>query len=336
MPTYRKLHGFNVRRTSRGWTVVELDIHALPERDPCTQAGAAWGEAERRAVGEVAFRREHMRDWTAAPGEPYYPEFVSNPKRYIRRADALLDRPVYRGWDFGFRRPACVWFQVSSTNRTWVLRELRPENIDTYSFRDLVLYLSGQRQLEDILHRTRAVEWINRIRDNPRLPPPPWFPMGTNYLDYGGPEAHQRRAAVEGESSERTDADVLLAGGVSLQVFNTPVRARSNIVRRLLQIRADGWPGLLFDPACPELVLGFGGGIKFKKPTPENPIPDEPHKDERFSHLHEALGYGIVNCVPLADDYPQEQVAHRWEGRERVPFYPSSGFEVSEVEASRW
>lgn len=316
---------------------MELDIHAVPDRDPCTPKGAAWAEAERLAVGDIAFRREHLRDWTAAPGEPFYPEFVANPKLYIRPAPHLLDgAPVYRGWDFGFRRPACVWFQVGPTGRVWVLRELRPENIDTHAFCSLVMYLSGQRVFEEILHRPRAVEWTNLLRDNPRAPDPPWFPPGLQFLDYAGPEALQRRSAVEGEDAARTDAEILLAHGVTLGVYHTRVAARTQIMRRLLQPQRDGYPGILFDPWCPELILGMGGGIKFKKPTPQEPMPDEPQKDMRFSHLHEALGYGVVNAVEVNDEWYTPPQDWRWEGRERVPIPQDVGFEVGEVEIDRW
>ena len=107
--TPKEIKGFSIRRTSRGWLVVEIDPWANPKKDE------AWLEQRRRrAVSEVAFRREHLRDWTSAGGLSFYPEFMERPGRYIRRAPGLIDGlPVIRGWDFGYRRPALVWLQYS-------------------------------------------------------------------------------------------------------------------------------------------------------------------------------------------------------------------------------
>ncbi len=266
---------------------------------------------------------------------------MENAAGFIRRAPGLIDgQPVIRGWDFGYRRPACVWLQYSPrAGRVWVLRELLGQNIDTHSFRDLVLYLSGERSMEYLLRRPTAVAWVNALRLNPRMPPPPWFDTtgsALQFLDYAGPEALQRRAAVEGEDAARVDADILGEEGVRLGVYHTTVKAREKVIRRLLMTRPDGARGIFIDPACKDLALGLGGRITFKKASSEDPLPDGPAKDGYYEHLHDALGYALTNVVPATEERQPDPPAMQWQGRERVPAPPTDGVACNEIMVDRW
>lgn len=259
----------------------------------------------------------------------------------MRRASGLLEgQPIIRGWDFGYRRPACVWMQYSpKAGRVWLLRELLGQNIDTHSFRDLVLYLSGERPIEYLLRRPTAVAWVNALRANPKLPPPPWFDTtgaALQFLDYGGPEALQRRAAVEGEDAARVDADILAEEGIRLGAYHTTVKAREKIIRRLLMARPDGDRGLWIDPACRDLTLGLGGRITFKKASNADPLPDGPAADGYYEHLHDALGYALTNIVPATEERGPAPVAMRWEGREPVVVLNSEGVACYETVGGRW
>lgn len=298
--------GWAVRQVTGGgpgeltYTVVELDYWADPDRDE------AWAARQMAAMPSLhAWRREFLRDWTTSAGSPFYPEVATDADRYIRRLPRLISGPVYRGWDFGYRRPACVWLQWSpASRRLWAIREVLPENLDTYAHRDLVLYCSGQRALDDLKNRPRALEWVRVLEDGPC--PPPWFPPGTRFVDYAGPEALQRTASVEHEHADRTDAAILRAEGIDLQVFTTSINAREQVMRSLLTIRPDGAPGLLLDPACRRLIEGMKGGIGYPEATKANPTPTQPRKDGFYEHLHDALGYAAINLCPI-DERPQRR-----------------------------
>lgn len=335
-PLEPAIPGFNVRRTSKGIVVVEIDPWADPAKD------AAWLEAKRRKMpSEVAFRREYLRDWTSAAGTPYYPEFSESPKRYICACTGLVPgQPIIRGWDFGYRRPACVWFQPSpNKGRVWFLREVMGENIDTHSFRDLVLYLSGQLDIEDLKRRPKALAKVQAIRENPKLPPPPWFshsPEGLRFIDYAGPEALKRHPEAEGDDAARVDAEILQRGGIHLRTFYTTPKGRAKIMRRLLLVQADGHPGALFDPACRELVMGMGGFIVFAKPTKEQPESNDPQKDGYYENLHDAAGYGLAGELPADDDLPDPPPLTVYEGRSPVQI-PQEGWPIHEVHnPDRW
>ena len=73
----------------------------------------------------------------------------------------------------------------------------------------------------------------------------------------------------------------------------------ATVINGLARPRANALPGIMLDPACPILIRGLCGEIVYAKGTPGKPDPNEPAKDSIYSHLHEALGYALVNTVAL-------------------------------------
>jgi hypothetical protein len=87
----------------------------------------------------------------------------------------------------------------------------------------------------------------------------------------------------------------------------------------------------------------MSGGLRWKKPTPNDPTPKECAKDGRYEHSHDALGYGLVNMVPLTEDHLDDGQEWIWRDRELVPMPPelmdhgpAGGFEVYENVHARW
>ena len=143
----KRLPGFVVRRSTTdneedSYVIVTLSYRADPDKD-----SPEWLMRQAaRMPDDRSLRREYLLDWASAEGDSFYPNFSNAPERYVstRRAAFNPKLPVYRGFDFGFRFPACIWMQVYPSGRVAVLRDVLPSDIDTYSFRDLVLFLSGQ------------------------------------------------------------------------------------------------------------------------------------------------------------------------------------------------
>jgi hypothetical protein len=315
--------GFFVRETPRGITVVTLQFIAdQAKRDP------RWIEAQRPVYpSDNDFRREFFIDWTASIGSQFYPEYMALGGRDVFVASSpglMLSLPVYRGWDFGFHHPACVWFQYSPrSHRVWFLRELLPTDIDVYSFADLVLFLSGQLRFEHLGPRAQAE--VALIQSEPRLPlyarSVPWFPQLSTpirYLDFAGHEALMPSDRVENEKAEKTHADILLSKGVVLQAHGVSPNARESVMRRLLRIYADGHPGVIFDPACPLFIDGMHGGFQYKEPTKGDPIPSDMKNDRYYINLHDAAGYALVEAVPTVDPLPVPE-GTIFKGRVPVP-----------------
>jgi len=200
-----------------------------------------------------------------------------------------------------------------------------PEQIDTHSFRDLVLYLSGQRSRDSLLRRPRSLAWVDRLEQEARefkdIPSPPWFESSigspNQFIDLSGPEALRTAPEVSSDTAERTSAQILAVEGIHLQLLVTTPKARENLIRRLLLPQPDGYPGIWIDPACTLLIKGMGGGIAFPKASKSGVVSDKPARDGHFEHLHDALGYGLTQVVPFAEGPSITGVLPEpiWEGR---------------------
>jgi hypothetical protein len=297
--------GMRLRRTSKGWSVISLDHYADPRKDD------VWAEKEAKGYDDHRqYLREIKRDWGSAAGTPFYPQWAYHGGRatHVRSAPGLLaGMPIVRGWDFGQRNPACVWMQYDpERRRLWYLRELSLQGLSTHTFRDLVLFYSGQLAEDQMTGTVR--QWVQSLTSLPndaRFRDP--FFRGTprapiRFLDWSGHEALQERAEVAEDSDERTSARILDARGIDLQIQYGAVTSGHQIVRELMAERPDGWPGLLCDPYCALLVDGFDGQLTYKKGTPGNPAPEEIQKDQIYSHVHEAALYPVPSLVGLEQE----------------------------------
>jgi hypothetical protein len=298
-PAREPLPGLRIRHTVRNAAVISVEYWANETK---TQE---WATEERRLYGsEVQWRREMGLDWTAAAGKPFYPEFAERPEFFIHRFEGGLAKEcaVVRGWDFGFHAPACVWYQYHATaDRCWIIRELTPRDIDTYSFARLVLYLSGQLPFEALAPYPRALLALRKIEGDPRIPAAPWFGPGVRFDDRGGHEMYKRSPHVDPRTGETSDYEILSGLGIRITMSDMSIGVRENVIRRMMLARADGLPGLLIDPACPELIAGFGGGLAYPKPTAQQRNPYQVMRDGRFENPHDAFSYGIVADSPVSD-----------------------------------
>lgn len=320
------LRGLSFRRTVDNFVVVTLDAEADEDK-----RSEAWHLKTKEGLTEKQYRREIRRDWATSAGDAFYPEFAANggPAVYVRRYPGLIDGPIYRGWDFGRRKPAVVWLQYDpKQNRAWVFREWMPAGISVHTLRDVVLFLSGQAPLEAL--DQYALHWVYRIAADARIPEPPWFRAANalQWIDYSGPEANYVSDMPEKETQARTRAQVLAEAGIYLQIHSSTLEAGEDIVRRLLKIRVcknplhvgcKGHPGLLLDPSCTILRDALAGGLAYPKPTQREPWPVDPHKDGHYDNVHEALRRVLVNLIPVAEVRPPALPAEPvYRGRRRV------------------
>jgi hypothetical protein len=144
---------------------------------------------------------------------------------------------------------------------------------------------------------------------------------------------------IKEETLAKTRADVLAEEGVYLTQVSAH-RERVTLMRRLLEIRPeDGLPRTIIDPSNELLISAFAGGLSFKKPTPDDPLPTSYQKDGVHDHAWEALGYGLVGVVPLNRvkpgpvqvSYPdrlrvEEEATTSWGFHEARGSLPTSGW----------
>lgn len=316
------IEGFNIRWTQRGFCVLEVDYNADPQKRT-----KAWFKSERRKYTERDWKREMLRDWTTAEGDAFFPEFATRPDAYTMKCPCILDGPVVRGWDFGYRAPACVWMQVSPKGRVMILREILPFNTEVHEFRDLVRYLSGQVSFEYLIknNRLRAMHWVHKVQEAKewpynQYPKPPWFKGVTEWLDFGGHEARGTKSiqSAHNEKPEVNDLAVLASGGINLNSDYMQKNAREYKVRRLLGSLDDGYAGLLVDPAAALLLAAFKGALAYPKATPVNPSPRDPAKDGVYDNIWDAASYGVGNSVEISDTRDVKPLRRIWEGRQLV------------------
>ena len=84
-------------------------------------------------------RREHARDAEDAFRSPegnYFKRFSR--ERHVKEVSIVDNWRTFRGIDFGIRRAACLWAQVSPAGQLFIVDELLPENIPTPEFARLI------------------------------------------------------------------------------------------------------------------------------------------------------------------------------------------------------
>lgn len=291
-------HGLRARTTNAGHRVIELDYYADPAR------GEQWlEEARKRSTSAAEFQRNVLRNWSITSGTTVYPEFAEvGREKYLYEPTKLLRGPVIRGWDFGYRGPACIWMQYSvKSDRLYVLREFCPAGIATHHFRDVCRHLSGTLGFEDLGPEPR--QWVEMIRGLPGLPKPPWFPPNTVFADLSGPEVNKIEAIAARDPEEATARQVFAAGGIEFAIQTGRVKGRVHVLRRLLPLRSDGRPGVLISPTCTDVLAMLDGGLTFEKATRKTPQPETVRKDGKHDNTHDALTYAVVGIVP-ADGVP--------------------------------
>jgi hypothetical protein len=87
------------------------------------------------AADPEAARREHARspqDAFAAPEGVYFKRFSR--ERHIKKLEIVANWQSFRGIDFGYRHPACLWAQRSPAGQLFIVDELLPENLTTPEF----------------------------------------------------------------------------------------------------------------------------------------------------------------------------------------------------------
>jgi hypothetical protein len=97
---------------------------------------------------------------------------------------------------------------------------------------------------------------------------------------------------------ESTLRQVWAAGGIEFSIQAGPVKARVDVLRRLLYLRADGRPGILISPYCTAVLAMLDGGLSYKKATALRPDQEEVKKDGQHDDVHDALTYALVGIVP--------------------------------------
>jgi len=195
----------------------------------------------------------------AVQGRPVFPQF----RREVHVRDGLTVnpfRPVYRGWDFGLHRPACVWCQIDDDGRLYVLGEFLGHYLPFHEFLQKVIAISNRD------FRTQA-----------------------GYEDFIDPSGFAKN-----DLSLKSRVEIMQEHGINPVGRMTEIRVGIDIMTRLLTTYVDDMPLLIVSSNCPILISGFEGGYHYPEDS-YGELKPMPNKDGYYEHLFDALRYVVVN-----------------------------------------
>lgn len=304
--------GIEANLTPKGHCLVTIRWWSQPGR-----RNKQWYDAMRAQFGnEHDFAREFEIDWSLTEGDAYFPEFKHRGRKFYTCVyPGFIEGPIFRGWDFGTSRPACVWGQIDESGRVWVIRELAPAGINIHEFRDLVLYASGQLPYESLVKdkRHRAMEIVEQVASpDSGYPPMPWFDGGAlhEWIDYAGPEATAIQS-IASQSSEQTDAQVLASRGIMLRTNYVYLETREQVMRALLMVRGDSYPGILWDPSCKYSIKMMLGGLTRRKDAKGRAIKSEYNKPGLYDDLYDAHSFWLTQEIDPSEVAPDGTIARK-------------------------
>lgn len=236
--------GFTTKRNNNGFVVGFLHYSADPTKN------TEWVDEVKKGYPSLDIWRQEMElDFTKASGRRVYPDFKT--ELHVSKLSPIPYRDIWRGWDFGYHHPACVWLQVTDEDRLHVLAELLGTEIILQNFAENVNALSKKL-----------------------------FP-GWDFKDAGDPAVRARS-----DKNERTSADILRYMGIRIQSRPMLVKDGINLIRSLCITRADGFVKLKVDESCNTLLEGFLGG--YQRDDEDEPIKDN-YYEHMFDALRYAV-----------------------------------------------
>ena len=197
--------------------------------------------------------------FVATQGKRVYQEFSTD--NNVSQLRPIPNKPIWRGWDFGYHHPACVWAQPTPDDKLHVLAELMGEDTTIDQFAQDVKKISNH------------------------------FFLGYKFQDAGDPAVRQ-----VSDKSERTTADILRLHGIRIQSRPTQIKDGVNLIRRMLRPDRNGHVTLVLDNKCEVMIDAFLGGYVRREVS--GVVMDEPQKDGYYEHIMDALRY---MCVILYD-----------------------------------
>ena len=196
-------------------------------------------------------------------GKPFYDGY--DERLHKRSLPYIPGRKIYRGIDFGYHHPACVWCGFDAKDRFMVLAELMGTDITIEKFAEnSIIPFENQK-----------------------------FPKQQfeTYYDPAG-------VAVT-DKSEKTSVEILADKGITGACKQSTYRERKELVERKLSTLIDSIPSLVVDESCGIINDGFLGGYHYPITKEGKPDKEEPDKDGYYEHLMNALEYVIVNLFQV-------------------------------------
>jgi hypothetical protein len=236
------------KNAKNGFTVARVHYSLDPLKNT-----PAWVAMAKQGMTERAWNREYELDYTIFAGKTFFPEF----KEY-NIADCIYQEreTLYRSFDYGFHRPACLITKLNQFDQWCWLECILGEDEGIMKF--------GRRVFEHCVTHYPGAYWF----------------------DAGDPAGEQKS-----DKSEKTSVQVLNSLGIYPRSQKQPIKQGAEIIRQKLAIRADGRAGLIVHPSQTILIDGFKGGLHYPEIEGAQTEKEYYEKDGFYEHPFDAARY---------------------------------------------
>jgi hypothetical protein len=256
------------KTTTRNIRVITLHYSAHPDR------GQEWANAKRPLFDEDKWNQEQEISYEVTPGKPV---LKVDPLIHFRDLRHLSGRPLLRGWDFGYRRPACIVTQMNTKDQWMWLWGVIGEDETTRDFAARVFDMCDAQFPQDKDEQGRPLKqlWLDFCD-----------PQGTEVSRGTGTTDIQDISAVHEEHYRK-----MLDMNYRKRDFEIGI----SLIRERLKLRNDGEPGLLIHSGFDDAKDAVTGGYCFPEDRKSGAVNEYPSDDGYFIHLMDAARY-IANC----------------------------------------
>lgn len=274
-------------RDHNGVHILRLHYTADPDK-----RSEEWKQQARQGLPERDWRREYEIDWTIASGLGVYSgEFVR--EWHVAKEPLLADinRPIYRGWDWGLT-PACIWVQCDAMGRFNVIAEH--------------CAWDGRKELTAEVQRgaERFAPEVIQLSNE-------WF-HGIEFIDYADPAGWSKA-----QTDEKSCVDILRAFKIYPRKGPVTFTTRKAAMVNALTQAAGGRPKLLVSNDCTMIIEGLAGAYRYEQIGETGRYKETPEKNA-WSHPADALAYVIGSLIVVQPNEdkpkPKRGKADRWTG----------------------
>jgi len=218
-------------------------------------------------------------------GKPVFSGHFVRDRHVDRSLRFNPERPLIRGWDFGYQNPACVFLQTDDQGGCNVLAEFRANEVYIEEFVDAVKAFT-------VRHMPLAGQGSRQI------------------FDYGD------HAGTQQTDKEHTTIQRAQMRGVHIVTRpNTQIERGLDVIRKLMaesrkvpSLQVDHTSGMILErprfrihPRCEELIDAIAYGYHYQL-YKSGQLGNLPKKDNKYDHIVDALRYAVINTFGLADD----------------------------------
>ena len=251
-------------RKYKGQTVIFLHYSCDPDKRSAEWKDEQYARMVADGNGEEKWRQEMELDFTATGKPKLFPTY--DPAIHEAKVEFDPFRPLYRGMDFAYTRPAIVFFQKNRFDQIVILHSILGGKWDIHEFARHIWNVGNKRFLPGKSDgRTIPV----RYRDA---------------CDHSGKAETHLGNAVRILNQYQIKP---------ISRYSYP-EERASLISDLLAIRSDGKPGLIVNEDDSLMTQGFRGSFSYK-PDGQNYATGIPHKDGYYEHLLDGFGYGLDN-----------------------------------------